>query len=150
MLYHSTACIFIDRLAGLARLEAAIADAPQADLEAQTLLPKTSEGPWCLGTGHELVRAGIDLMAAFEGAEFEHQNSSLLAVADGQGELQLLELDEETADWLQALAQINNADNASSLLDNVKTETIFGNEVDPETLAALLGLGVVIPVSYPL
>jgi hypothetical protein len=139
-----------EQLAGLARLEAAIADAPQPDLEAQTLLPMTSKGPWCLGTGHELVRAGIDVMAAFEGAEFEHQNSSLLAVADGQGELQLLELDEETADWLQALAQVNNSDKASSLFDSVKNEATFGNDVDPETLAALLELGVVIPVSYPL
>jgi hypothetical protein len=32
----------------------------------------------------------------------------------------------------------------------VKNEATFGNDVDPETLAALLELGVVIPVSYPL
>jgi hypothetical protein len=127
-------------LAGLARLEAAIADAPQADLEAQTLLAETSEGPWRLGSGHELLRANIDLMAAFEGAEFEHQNSSLLAVADGQGELQLLELDEETADWLETLAKMNAPE----------PEATFWSQVDPETLAALLELGVLVPERYVL
>jgi len=88
-------------LAGLAKLEAALADPPKADLEAKSLIPTSLEGDWRLGRGHELVRAPIDLLVALDGGGWVTQDSSVLVVRDASDEVQLFSLDERSADWLE-------------------------------------------------
>ena len=114
-------------LAGLAALEAALADPPPADLEALSLRTAPVEGPWRLGRGHELVRTPFDGVRALQGDDLVGPPSSVLVVRDASDEVQLLSLDEPTADWLEALN---------------------GEPPPAETLDALRALGVIVPSRY--
>jgi len=111
-------------LAGLARLEAALADPPKADLEAKSLVPVSLDGSWRLGTGHELVRAPVDLLVALDGRGLVAQASSVLVVRDAADEVQVFSLDEVSADWLEDMNQTPPSD---------------------EVFAGLLELGVLVP-----
>jgi hypothetical protein len=114
-------------LADLAGLEAAVADPPQADLEALTLPPTDLEGPWRQGCGHELLSSDYDLLAALDGGALELGSCALLLVADAQNQVQLLELDSETFNWLENLDAPAPA---------------------PQICEALLQLGVLVPERY--
>ena len=116
-------------LADLAQLEAALADPPKADLEALTLPPQDLEGPWRLGLGHEVIRSPWNLLAALDDADLQPGACSLLVVSDAQNQVQLLELDEATADWLEILE---------------------GPQPEAQTLAALVQLGVLVSARYGL
>ena len=116
-------------LSGLAKLEAALADPPQADLEAKSLIPISLEGDWRLGGGHELVRAPIDLLVALDGGGLVARDSSVLVVRDASDEVQIFSLDEQSANWLEDRSEAPPA---------------------AEVFTALIELGVLVPQRHHL